>query len=432
MRRRGRLSQRGGKSPMEDVPWVVGGPGWRATVCDSALMDASWLEGFLEDPSGRRVGKEDTMLSSRMSLCSILMLVLLSGGASLSAAPTVEEAVNLIASRLDQEQVKDGLDAGAWPLEMYFTGPIAAGMVCAYERTEDPAYLASAHLAGQWIFDTAAVYGALLGDETYAFTRLSELSEDPNENPWRDAVVDFFLSHRNPDITGTTEEYLRVFEELEPSTATYHIAYLLVAADYVQDADVDIYRQALLRYLSGVDDKADFPVMALGVATWALIATDTPAETLVASDDAVPNSYWEGLTVGDLPELLAGHQVPEGEVLAGSFYWRFDHTDGGTEGVIAGYTEDTIFGTLGLIAAALKDPEGAGEPADLAIAAAEQALLSGIDEDGLVYLHLAMQGPTYNAFAGEMLQALWSVEEYWDWRAEMEMEMEAEVVAEQE
>ncbi len=372
------------------------------------------------------------MLSSRRGLCSILVLVFALGGRGLTASPTLEEAVNLIASRLDQEQVKDGLDAGAWPLEMYFTGPIAAGMVCAYERTEDSSYLASAHLAGQWIFDTVAVYGALLGDEAYAFLRLSEVSDDPNQNPWRDALVAFFLNHRNPDVAGTTEAYLQVFDELEPSTATYHLAYLLVAADYVQDEDIDVYRRALLRYLSEVDDEADFPVMALGVATWALIVTDTPDETLVASDAAGPKSGWEGRTVGDLPELLAGHQVPEGEVLAGSFYWRFDHTDGGTEGVIAGYTEDTIFGTLGLIAAASKNPDPANEQADMAIAAAERALLAGVDEDGFVYVHLAMQGPTYNAFAGEMLQVLWSIEEYWSRDANTDVDAEAEAAIGQE
>lgn len=367
------------------------------------------------------------MLSSRRSVCAIVMLALAFGGQSLVASPTLEEAVNLIASRLDQEQIKDGLDAGAWPLEMYFTGPIAAGMVCAYERTDDPSYLASAHLAGQWIFDTVAVYGALLGDEAYAFLRLSRVSDDPNQNPWRDALVDFFLSHRNPDMGGTTEEYLQVFDELEPSTATYHIAYLLVAADFVQDEDIDVYRRALLRRLSQVDDEADFPVMALGVATWALIMTDTPEEMPVVSDGTTSNPYWDGLTVGDLPELLAGHQVPEGEVLAGSFYWRFDHTDGGTEGVIAGYTEDTIFGTLGLIAAASKNPDTANEQADAAIAAAERALLAGVDDNGLVYVHLAMQGPTYNAFAGEMLQVLWSIEEYWGRYADVDAEPEAAV-----
>ena len=34
------------------------------------------------------------------------------------------------------------------------------------------------------------------------------------------------------------------------------------------------------------------------------------------------------------------------------------------------------------------------------------------DEDGYVYQHLTRQGDAYNTFAGEVLQALWSIEEY--------------------
>jgi hypothetical protein len=187
-----------------------------------------------------------------------------------------------------------------------------------------------------------------------------------------------------------------------------------VAADYVQDEDTDVYRRALIDHLYRVDNEASFPVMALGVATWALTLTNTPADTPIVAYGVLPNPYWEGVAMGDLQDVLAAHQVPEGEPFAGSFYWRFDHTDGGTGGVVAGYTEDAVFGTLGLIAAASENADETTDEVDGAIAAAQAALLHGIDENGNVYGHLTRQGETYNAFSGEMLHVLWSIEQHLD------------------
>ena len=53
---------------------------------------------------------------------------------------------------------------------------------------------------------------------------------------------------------------------------------------------------------------------------------------------------------------------------------------------------------------------------NLAIDTAQESLLGGIDEEGYVYTHLSCQGPAYNLFAGEMLQSLWSIEHYYQWR----------------
>jgi hypothetical protein len=352
------------------------------------------------------------MLSGRKMFGYALVVILMLLGQSMTMALTPEQAVDLIATRLDQSQIKEGSDSGLWSLEGAFLGPITSGMACAYEWKEDLAYRASADLAGDWILATAIAQGNLLGDEAYALVRLSEISDDPNHNIWQNALVDFFLSPRKHHNESTTEEYLRAFTGLEPSTATFYLAHYLVAADYVQDQDTDVYRRELISHLSRVDNDASFPVMALGVATWALTVTNTPAEMPITSYEVLPYSPWEGLTVGDLPKMLAGHQVPEGEPFAGSFYWRFDHTDGGTGGVVAGYTEDTVFGTLGLVAVASKNADDADGEADQAIVAAQTALLHGVDEDGQVYGHLAGQGDTYNTFAGEMLQVLWSIEQY--------------------
>jgi hypothetical protein len=68
-------------------------------------------------------------------------------------------------------------------------GPIVTGMASAYEWTEDPAYRSSADLAGAWILDAAISQGNLLGDEAYAFVRLSEISDDPDHNEWQNALV---------------------------------------------------------------------------------------------------------------------------------------------------------------------------------------------------------------------------------------------------
>jgi hypothetical protein len=285
-------------------------------------------------------------------------------------------------------------------------------MVCAYEWTGDPAYRASAELAGDRILWLSVAQGNLLGDEAYAFVRLSEISDDPSHNVWQNALVDYYLSPRKGHAEGSTEAYLEAFAGVEPSTATFYLAHHLVASHYVQDEDADLYRRVLIRHLYQVDSDAKFPVMAMGVATWALALTDTPADVPIAAAGVLRNPYWNGVTVGDLPGLLVGHQVPEGEPFAGSFYWRFDHTDGGTGGVISGYTEDALFATLGLVAAAWKNGEDALEGIDQVIVAAREALLDGIDEDGQVYEHLTRQGAVYNAYAGEMLQVLWSIEEY--------------------
>jgi len=109
------------------------------------------------------------------------------------------------------------------------------------------------------------------------------------------------------------------------------------------------------------------------------------------------------VTLADLPGLLLGHQVLPGVQDAGSFYWRFDHGYGGVPSAVSGYTEDTIFGTLGLVAASRADP---ALEFDAAILAARQALLGGVYGGGVVYEHLWLQGAIYYAYAGEMLQVL--------------------------
>ena len=113
--------------------------------------------------------------------------------------------------------------------------------------------------------------------------------------------------------------------------------------------------------------------------------------------------YWNLVTLSELPNLLVGHQLPADDPNAGAFYWRFDHGNGGSAGVVSGYTEDAIFGTLGLVAASQANPT---LEVDDAIIAGRQALLGGISSEGKVWERLSQKGSVYYAYAGEMLTVL--------------------------
>lgn len=361
------------------------------------------------------------MLSIFKARHHVVVLVLALGVQAVGAVLSPEEATDLMATRLDQEQMKEGLDQGVWLSEELFMGPLTAGMVSAYEWTGDSTYQAAAELAGGYILWMGASTGNLLGDEAYALMRLSIASEDQQENPWRTALQEFYESPRRELTEGTTEEYIAFFGEMDSSTAVFYLAHHAIAANYVDDLDKNIWRDALIRYLSRVDDNASFPVTALAAATWALATTGPLDDTPIARDYEAW-AGWDEVTLSDLPALLLGHQVPAGELFGGSFYWRFDHSGGPEGGVAAGYTEDTIFGLLGLVAAAAQDSNLPVEERADAIEAAQEVLLSGIDEEGYVHAHLSQLGQAYHAFAGEMLQALWAAQQYQDRRTDPALE----------
>jgi hypothetical protein len=181
----------------------------------------------------------------------------------------------------------------------------------------------------------------------------------------------------------------------------FYLSEHAAAAYYVNAADKAIWRQGLINFLATVENStANYPVMSLGVATWALAQTGAMDGTYV-NLSAPPSSYWFGKKLVDLPGLLAGHQVTSGDN-AGSFFWRFDHTAPGG-GDPSGFTEDTAFGTLGLIAA------DNGNPAlgyDDEILTARTVLAGGVGGDGKVYEHIWSGGANYHVYAGETLQAL--------------------------
>jgi hypothetical protein len=310
-------------------------------------------------------------------------------------AMPLDEAVTIIANRLVAEQLLEGDIPGTWPEEPNFTGSIVAGMVGAYERTSDSTYRDSAELGGYYIL-WSAYPNFFYGDEAFALTRLSEISEDPQNNSWRAALVDFYSFVR--DAPGGTQDYIASFANTEPSTAVFYIATNVVAAYYVDAADKEIWRQGLVEWLSQVDDTSYFPVMSLGIATWALAKTGPLDETAIdPSGEGAP--YWNSKSLADLPTILLSHQVADGEPNAGSFYWQFQHENGSP----SGYTEDTIFAVLGLIAASSVDSDPSLESAVLA---ARGVLLDGIDSEGRVWERLSQEGTTCHAYAGAMLQVL--------------------------
>ena len=172
------------------------------------------------------------------------------------------------------------------------------------------------------------------------------------------------------------------------------------------------WRQARIDALARVDDvTAAVPVMALGAATWGLGKIGGLDDTLVDSTGG-GRPMWQGITTADLPSLLMDHQVPQDQLDEGTFYWRFDHSDGGADIVPAGYVEDTVFSTLGLLThhdTLLADPDH--DPEELALLAgalldATKAILASLPEDGQVREHLTLGGLHLNAYGGEMLYLL--------------------------
>ena len=334
-----------------------------------------------------------------MSFLAGTILISSTGFADFSEDPNVGEAITLVADRLEKAQKTSGPTAGAWPKEQDYTGSIVAGMAIAFQRTCVEKYRTSAELGGSYIQGKYSDEG-LFGDEAFALARLSEITDDPTNNSWRDTLIDFYSIIE----TYGTSNYIAWFEtEATPFQAVFYVAHLVLAADYVDTNDKEIWRDSLISFLAQVDDDtADFPVMALGVATWALAQTG-PLDSTPVDTNGTGRPYWNSVTLADLPGLVSSHQVEPNEPndpndWSGSFYSEFGHIWENR-----GFMEPTLFSVLALIAAQRTNP---ALNYNAEILAAKQALFNAIEPNGAVYFHIWGDSDDDYVYAGEMLTVL--------------------------
>ncbi len=307
----------------------------------------------------------------------------------------IQETIEIVADRL-------GEDGAVGLNEIDFTGSIIAGRVSAYELIGDNAYKISAELAGENILSIAS--SNFKGDELFALARLSQISSDPNENPWWTALCDFYQNVQN-SVDGT-EDYISQFASAGPSTAVFNLAYFVITAYYVDTEDKEVWRRELINYLAQIDnDSSDSPVMVLGIATWALALTGELDDTLLDTSGTEATCWNHRKKLKDLPTILLNQQVPNDELYAGSFYRQFDHDSDGMSGLPRGDIEDTIFATLGLIGAYQENPSSEIEDA---IISAYQVIVETINAaDGSRY-HRSdwMCLDDYRLLAAEILQVI--------------------------
>ncbi|MFC1761540.1 hypothetical protein ACFL6U_05610 [Planctomycetota bacterium] len=356
---------------------------------------------------------------------SVAGVVVLAFAVQVQAAGTLSEAIELTASRLVQEQVgfpsaTEG--SGTWQGEEWATGSISLGLVSAYERTGSAAYMAASLLSRYYIGNQNL---GSKGDAGYALVRFDDIKPDP----WYIKPVEDFYAFVASEQYGGTAGYIVQYADLDPSMSVLYLAHHVLAAYRVEAAEKTVWREGLLTLLSAVDDSSAFPVQALACATWAL-ATIGPLENSLVDPSATPASYWYLKRVSDLPRLLLDHQVPEGEVDAGSFFWKFDHLGGGTHDatVVSGYTEDCAFAILALLAVQ-KQYQTAQQKGDAvlqvgfslselesAIARVREVAIGAVRFDGSVLAHVSFpQGGgniPLHVFAGELLHALCAIDEY--------------------
>ena len=326
-----------------------------------------------------------------MGICATIL-----ASVHVRAESDIGAAILATADYLAEQQVANG----SWPGEEGHTGAMVAGLADAYIATGIASYETAAISGGNYILNSAG--GNFYGDEAYALTRLSGISPDPENNFWRTSCSHFYLAVKHSQ--GGTVGYIdALVTGTDVSEAVFYLANHALAAHYVDAADKDMWRNKLIEALSLVDDNANFPVLALAASVWALVQTgpmdDTPIDI-----HANPDSSWKDKTLADLPDMLLGHMVTEGE-RAGEFYWRFDHRASGDPALpeVSGFTEDTAYGLQGLASAARSNPYWNYWAA---IFQAREALANGVAPDGSVGEHLRAGGRSLNVFGGELLQAI--------------------------
>jgi len=321
---------------------------------------------------------------------------------TITIALPLSETLEAVADVLVRQQYTDNQFCpscnGAWQGELNYTGSIVAGLIQAYQVNGNDSYKEAAEKGIDYILNSYG--GNFYGDEAYALARMTEVT---GEQAYADLVLDFYNSL-------DTYAYISGFDATTTEKATFFISYHTVAAYMVGAKDAEIWREAIISHLSLVgDDLSYFPVMTLGVATWALSQTGPMDDTRIDPFSLTGESYWKDVTLSDLPDLLSTHQVLSGQY-TDSFYVRFDHTAPGPGYEAAGYTEDTIFGILGMIGA---DAVGSTDDAnDVSwdfedeIQKAREVLVKSVHQSGLVQEHIWLGTHMYYFFCGELLQTL--------------------------
>jgi len=314
-------------------------------------------------------------------ICTAVTVLLAASSWNTAEALPIGPAIEAIGNDLVGSQTP----SGTWVGGELFTGSIVAGLCQAYEVTGNTSYKTAAQQGGNYIITTSG--GNYYGDAAYALARLADITGDAS---YANVARGFYNGL-------DTYAYISGFKGTDRSNAVFYVAQHTVAADMVGAADAGIWREGLIQYLSRIaDDEAFYPVQSLGVATWALAQTGLMDDTRVDPFGLIGETYWDGVALSDLPALLDSHQVDSG-AYAGSFYVRFDHDAPGVGFEASGYTEDTVFGTLGLIASG-------GSASD--ILAGRIVLASGVTSTGDVYEHIWLGGASYYVYGGEVLQAI--------------------------
>lgn len=345
----------------------------------------------------------------------VIVGVLLSLSVQAASSQTLTETIHVVATKLVAEQNSNNGSQllGSWPGENWATGSIALGLIRAYEETGLSEYLTAASSAADHIIrDSDPVF---MGDGALGLVKYHELN--PHEF-WLHGLKEFY---QLVNLVGT-DFYISGYANYEPSMAVYYLAHHTHAAYALDIADKALWCEGLIGMLRAVDDTSHFPVQALALTTWVLTHINRLDDTLI-DPDASAGSYWRGKKFQDLPSLLLEHQVIEGDMDAGSFYWKFNHLGGLDDAIVrSGYTEDCAFGMLAFLSVYELYQEGDGtelsrfnvtqEELENAIARLGDVMIKAVQPDGAVQAHISLGGDEYYTFAGEMLHGLCALAAY--------------------
>ena len=245
--------------------------------------------------------------------------------------------------------------------------------------------------------------------------KLSEISCDPKNNQWRTALIGFFQGvHGQPaypplNVAGTPG-YIQSFAyDTDIPNAVFFIANFTVAA-YMLTQRIRISGTYLISYLASTQDDQTgnvLPILAFGTATWAAETESLDNTPVLPYPSGSPAAIWVGMKLKGLPAFLQSQRSPDSLYPSGgNFYWRFDHQWG------CGYTEDDIFGLMGLVSSQ-KRVSTLNFNSD--VQAVRSHLLNAIDDSGAVWDYVdwdivpcPVQGASdnYSYIAGELLMAL--------------------------